>query len=113
MTGQEPDQAEDAKCLFGMLVWGQERAVGAGVEDDWYAWIEQDSGSGLPASLGNLDSARSLFQTTAGFIKAWPEVVPEDLVCVLFGCDVPLILRELDDHYIVIGEQSRCSREES
>ncbi len=27
-----------------------------------------------------------------------------DLICVLFGCDVPVVLRQEDDHFIFIGE---------
>jgi hypothetical protein len=27
-----------------------------------------------------------------------------DFVCIVFGCDKPVILRQIDDHYIFIGE---------
>jgi hypothetical protein len=27
-----------------------------------------------------------------------------DLICVLLGCDLPLILRKTEGHYLVIGE---------
>jgi hypothetical protein len=27
-----------------------------------------------------------------------------DLICVLFGCDVPVIIRKVEEHYIFIGE---------
>ncbi|KAK0119427.1 hypothetical protein ONS95_010879 [Cadophora gregata] len=32
------------------------------------------------------------------------EASPGDLVCVLLGCDVPMILRQEGDHFILIGE---------
>jgi hypothetical protein len=31
-------------------------------------------------------------------------LVPGDKVCVLQGCSVPVILRQIEDHHILIGE---------
>jgi hypothetical protein len=48
---------------------------------------------------------RNLFRGTNGFIGLAPATACEgDIVCVMLGCDVPLILRERDDHYELVGD---------
>lgn len=43
--------------------------------------------------------------SSKGYIGLGPEVMePGDLICILFGRQVPFVLRKLDDHYIFIGE---------
>ncbi|KAL7621616.1 hypothetical protein AAE478_008942 [Parahypoxylon ruwenzoriense] len=33
-----------------------------------------------------------------------PEIEPKDKIAILLGCHVPLILREVDDHMVIVGE---------
>lgn len=50
---------------------------------------------------------RKLAVTRKGYIGTLPqEAMPEDLICVLFGCSVPVVLRKaLDsDSYMLVGE---------
>jgi hypothetical protein len=37
-------------------------------------------------------------------VKAWNTVKDGDLVCVVLGCDVPLILRPIGDYHELIGD---------
>jgi hypothetical protein len=40
-----------------------------------------------------------------GYLISGPEIaLPGDVNCVLLGCDVPVILRQVAEHYILIGE---------
>jgi hypothetical protein len=36
--------------------------------------------------------------------KCWNSVTIDDLVCVIMGCDVPLILRPVENHFVLIGD---------
>jgi hypothetical protein len=48
---------------------------------------------------------RRLFVTKTGYMGFAPECISEgDLLCVLFGSGVPLILRKVDGHYILLGQ---------
>jgi hypothetical protein len=46
-----------------------------------------------------------VFTTSTGHFGTGDDTVePGDLVCVLFGGNTPFILREIDNHYILVGE---------
>jgi hypothetical protein len=48
---------------------------------------------------------RCLFVTPRGYIGIGPpEVQKGDQICVLLGCDIPLIIRPVAGHYIVVGD---------
>jgi hypothetical protein len=32
------------------------------------------------------------------------DAVPGDLICILLGCKIPIILRAVDDHYVLVGD---------
>jgi hypothetical protein len=50
-------------------------------------------------------SGRKFFCTSRGFIGFGPKVLRNnDLCCVLFGARVPFILRETQNHYLLVGE---------
>ena len=43
--------------------------------------------------------------TQTGYVGLVPEVTAtDDLVCVLYGCDTPVILRPENAHFVLIGE---------
>jgi hypothetical protein len=59
----------------------------------------------LKARVERLNITRRLFSTSCGFIGNGPQVLqPGDCVCILFGGDVPYILRPEGDHYLMVGE---------
>ena len=48
---------------------------------------------------------RALFRTRQGLVGNGPDQLQEgDKVCILFGGEVPIILRPEGDHYLLIGE---------
>jgi hypothetical protein len=48
---------------------------------------------------------RCLFVTPRGYIGVGPPKVQKgDKICVLLGCDIPLIIRPVGDYYIVVGD---------
>lgn len=48
---------------------------------------------------------RCFMVTQTGYIGLVSRLArPEDLVCILFGCNTPVILRAEDDHHVFIGE---------
>lgn len=43
--------------------------------------------------------------TPRGFIGIGPPNVQKgDKICILLGCDIPLIIRQVNDHYAVVGD---------
>ncbi|OJJ75593.1 hypothetical protein ASPBRDRAFT_37887 [Aspergillus brasiliensis CBS 101740] len=59
----------------------------------------------LDTAITRATSYRRLMISSKGYIGLVPAKAQEgDLICVLFGCSVPVILRKQDDHYIFIGE---------
>jgi hypothetical protein len=56
-------------------------------------------------SIRNVSDSRRLFVTNNGYMGLGPTYIEVgDLICVLFGCSVPLILRKQNDFYTVLGE---------
>ena len=48
---------------------------------------------------------RRFMVTKSGYIGLVPQLTEVgDIICALFGCDTPLVLRPINDHYILIGE---------
>jgi hypothetical protein len=48
---------------------------------------------------------RRFFLTRIGFMRTGPQdLQKDDVVVVLFGCHVPLVLREVEGRYTIIGE---------
>lgn len=37
-------------------------------------------------------------------VKGWKTMRENDIVCIVFGCDVPLVLRPVDGHFELIGD---------
>lgn len=57
------------------------------------------------ALLVEILAVRRFFGCERGFIGMGPLAVEKgDVVCVLLGCDFPVILRRVDDHFILLGE---------
>lgn len=47
---------------------------------------------------------RSFFWTEKSYIGIGPALLKEsDIICVMLGCSIPFVLREVDDHYILVG----------
>jgi hypothetical protein len=91
---------------LGSFFWGS--TVGKG-----FSWPEAldfneavRSGSiPLSNSVRRFMGDRMLFITQKGYFGLGPRAtVVGDAVCVLFGARVPLILREVEDHYLLVGE---------
>ncbi|KAK0649654.1 heterokaryon incompatibility protein-domain-containing protein [Cercophora newfieldiana] len=45
-----------------------------------------------------------LFTTSNGYIGYGPECKAGDVVCVIFGCSVPLLLRPTEKGYVILGQ---------
>jgi len=47
---------------------------------------------------------RKVFRTPSGYIGSGPHILESgDLVCILFGADMPFILRREEEHHVLIG----------
>jgi hypothetical protein len=44
------------------------------------------------------------FVTSDGFMGYGPECRSDDVICILFGCSVPLILRPQNGGYVILGQ---------
>lgn len=78
--------------------------------DWWSDDVRSDEHSGeffchiLRARMTQMFWGRNIFISDSGHYGLVPEHAKEgDLICFLYGCDVPLVLRE-GDHFILIGE---------
>lgn len=60
------------------------------------------------AFLGQLENTlkRSVFITKKGFIGVGPRLDIQicDRICIIPGCRVPLVVRKVDDHYLLVGD---------
>ncbi|RSL58747.1 hypothetical protein CEP54_007648 [Fusarium duplospermum] len=77
------------------------RALGALIDDlGLYSVFE-----GLKHDTKHALTLRNVFVTEKGWMGLGPRFVqPGDIVAVLFGADIPYILRPVEDHYILVGE---------
>jgi hypothetical protein len=48
-------------------------------------------------------TSRKLFRTKAGYLGAARTVLPGDLVCILFGCNFPVLLRPKENYCVYVG----------
>jgi hypothetical protein len=56
-------------------------------------------------TMYSIKTGRSYFLASTGIIGLAPNITEEgDLICILFGCSVPVILRKEENDYILIGE---------
>jgi hypothetical protein len=55
--------------------------------------------------IGGVLAQRRFMVTKSGYMGLVPILTEVgDVICVLFGCDTPLVLRPVNDYYILIGE---------
>jgi hypothetical protein len=66
----------------------------------------------MPAFLQKLNTILrwSIFITTKGYIGIGPRLDIRicDRICILPGCRVPLVVRKVDDHYLLVGDAYVC-----
>jgi hypothetical protein len=49
-------------------------------------------------------NGETIFRTIDGHLgSTFGEILPGDLICVLYGCNLPVVLRKVDDHFLNIG----------
>jgi hypothetical protein len=74
----------------------------------WCSWLDTDSERlEIWQDIICRQLTRRFFSISGGrfkFGKAWDSIKPEDHICVILGCDVPLVLRPVEDHYELIGD---------
>jgi hypothetical protein len=59
----------------------------------------------LVLATNNLRHYRFCVSSDGSFVMAQPSACRGDLICVLFGCDTPVLLRKIDEyHYTFVGE---------
>jgi hypothetical protein len=55
--------------------------------------------------IAQMIGGRKIFVSESGHCGLVPDHAKAgDFICVLLGCDVPVILRQVEDHYTFIGE---------
>jgi hypothetical protein len=68
--------------------------------------LEHRIGSAVSRMLKIKETLRDfqIIRTEQGYIGlAYPEVKPQDRVCIMYNCEAPHIMRKSDDHYVNIG----------
>ncbi|TVY14775.1 Heterokaryon incompatibility protein 6, OR allele [Lachnellula arida] len=57
------------------------------------------------ATIHRTISSRAFFISTSGYMGVGPKAPEEgDMICVIPGCNVPLLIREEGDHHLLVGE---------
>ena len=72
----------------------------------WCAWLDTDAENlEMWDRTVHYQPDRRIFLASNGKIgKGWDTVKEGDLICVILGCDVPLVLRPAGDQYELIGD---------
>jgi hypothetical protein len=72
--------------------------------DEWIAWILKTSVR-FQRAVAATGVNRTFFISKGGYMGMGPKALAEaDLICVVLGCEVPLLLRKNGDHYLLVGE---------
>jgi hypothetical protein len=92
-------QQMDLSAGIEMIILGETRQDGIGMK------VQYGTHS-YEVEVAALDKFSSLhfFTTANGYMGYGPECQSGDLICILFGCSVPLILRPQDGGYIILGQ---------
>lgn len=54
--------------------------------------------------LGNIID-RVLFMSSKGYLGLGPKgLLSSDIICIMLGCSVPVVLRKVQDHFLLVGE---------
>jgi Heterokaryon incompatibility protein (HET) len=73
-------------------------------KDDWDAWF-LDISQRFADAVASLSVMRTFFISSKGYMGMGPEPLRVgDLICVILGCSVPLLIRKLGDHHVLVGE---------
>lgn len=92
-------QQMDLSAGIDMILLGETR-------HDGYGMKAQYGTHAYEVKVAALDKFSSLhfFITANGYMGYGPKCQSGDLICILFGCSVPLILRPQDGGYIILGQ---------
>ena len=73
--------------------------------ENWRLQVEPGSRySSVVLALFSKFTSLYFFVTSNGYMGYGPECKPDDIICILFGCSVPLLLRPQNHGYIIIGQ---------
>lgn len=72
----------------------------------WHSWLEADVENVKEWDIVlNRQTRRRLFwASNKKIVRVWESARNGDIICIMFGCDVPLVLRPVRDHYELIGD---------
>jgi hypothetical protein len=103
-----PEEIMDDFLAFLVLLCGEWAPLSSGLKHLGQEILSNTSPLELfrlKARIERHNITRRLFSTSSGFIGNGPEVLQVgDRVCILFGGDVPYILRPERDHFLLVGE---------
>jgi len=72
--------------------------------DEWSAWIINIS-IRFQRAVAAASVNRTFFISKTGYMGVGPKAVEDgDSICVVLGCEVPLLLRKNGDQYLLVGE---------
>ncbi|CAG8978284.1 hypothetical protein HYALB_00010282 [Hymenoscyphus albidus] len=100
--------AENGKVVLSEIL---EPFLGSSSSPTKIEWPEEhDNERGFAYTMPFLAEAarclkgRTMFALNKGYFGVGPlGTQPGDTVCVLWGCDVPVVIRRLEDHYVLVG----------
>jgi hypothetical protein len=85
----------------------EKRVTVAGKGDDKEDWITRflDVSQRFADAVASLSVMRTFFISSKGYMGMGPEALREgDQICVALGCSVPLLIRQTEDHHVLVGE---------
>jgi hypothetical protein len=76
-------------------------------DDDHQNWLSEVSRmyAGFVERRSLTMRSRSFFISRTGYMGIGPLAVKEgDMICILLGCNIPLLIRKEDDYHVLVGE---------
>ncbi|KAH6668539.1 heterokaryon incompatibility protein-domain-containing protein [Halenospora varia] len=112
---------EARRLLWNVSVGGTSFKDKSSYYESWIKWLDAPSVSGLGDESDSHEHWAKLMRDQSPdrvkFVlkgltdwrptrigKGWKTMRENDIVCIVFGCDVPLVLRPVDDHFELIGD---------
>jgi hypothetical protein len=84
---------------------GHHKQDSISVDDRDSRWEQWEATLRIVEAIRRTMMGRKFFLSSSGYMGLGPLALQEgDMICILLGCDVPLLIRKEGDYYRLVGE---------